>query len=71
MDIPNPGSREAIDAGCACAVIDNGRGRGYMGQPGIFVVSADCPVHGIGFGVQGGFLAMRKALSPSLKEQEP
>lgn len=41
----NPGTDEAIKAGCRCPVIDNGRGRGWMGQPGIFVFSADCPVH--------------------------
>ena len=27
----NPGSDEAIAAGCTCPVIDNGHGRGYMG----------------------------------------
>lgn len=42
---PNPGSEAAIKAGCKCPVIDNGRGRGYMGQPGIFVYSGDCELH--------------------------
>lgn len=45
---PNPGTDEAIKAGCKCPVIDNGRGRGWMGQPGVFVFSGDCPVHGSG-----------------------
>lgn len=48
---PNPGSKEAIDAGCTCPVLDNGRGRGACGgakgddgQP-MFWVHDDCPVH--------------------------
>ena len=27
----NPGSDDAIAAGCTCPVMDNGRGRGYLG----------------------------------------
>jgi hypothetical protein len=42
---PNPGSDEAIAAGCHCPVMDNRRGRGYMGQPNMFVYTARCPVH--------------------------
>lgn len=43
---PNPGSDRAVELGCTCPVLDNGRGRGYMGQPGIFVFNAGCPLHG-------------------------
>ena len=43
--VPNPGSEEAIKRGCSCAVLDNAHGRGYMGQPGIFVYSEGCPLH--------------------------
>lgn len=43
---PNPGSDEAIAMGCTCPVLDNGHGRGYMGQPGIFVYIEGCPLHG-------------------------
>ena len=42
---PPPGSPEAGNLGCTCPVIDNGHGRGYYGQPGIFVYTAGCPVH--------------------------
>lgn len=42
---PDPGSDEAIALGCTCPVLDNGRGRGYMGQPGIYVYTIGCPVH--------------------------
>lgn len=42
----NPGSEAARKAGCQCPVIDNGHGRGYRGQPGVFVYNAECPVHG-------------------------
>lgn len=41
-----PGSREARDAGCRCPVYDNAHGRGYMGMPGVYVMSELCPMHG-------------------------
>lgn len=45
---PNPGSRRAVDAGCTCAVIDNGYGRGYGGDGEKFgwAITVDCPLHG-------------------------
>jgi len=43
----NPGSDEAIIHGCQCPIYDNGRGQGYMGQKGVFVMTADCPLHGL------------------------
>lgn len=43
---PHPGSQDAISRGCTCPVIDNGHGKGYMGQPGIYVMHGDCPLHG-------------------------
>lgn len=52
----NPGSDEAVEAGCRCARMDNGYGRGYMGGAKdsdgntLFVVSGDCPLHGRGLG---------------------
>lgn len=52
---PNPGSDEAIHAGCTCPVIDNGRGKGWMGgikdkETGetLFVYTVGCPVHNSG-----------------------
>lgn len=48
----NPGSDEAIAAGCTCPVMDNGHGRGYLGgvtdEQGqtVFVIVVDCPIHG-------------------------
>jgi hypothetical protein len=42
----NPGSDKAIERGCQCPIIDNGHGRGYMGQEGVFVFNMDCPMHG-------------------------
>lgn len=48
---PKPGSREALERGCTCPVIDNGHGKGYMGgardKDGnvMFVYTAGCPVH--------------------------
>lgn len=44
---PNPGSREALALGCTCAVLDNAHGYGYMGNPGTFCITADCPIHGV------------------------
>lgn len=49
---PNPGSPEAVAQGCLCPVLDNARGRGYLGgvrdEAGnvVFVQSGDCPLHG-------------------------
>ena len=45
---PSPGSNEALDAGCSCPVIDNGHGRGYLGDGEKFgwVMNEDCPLHG-------------------------
>jgi len=43
---PPPGSDEALAAGCKCPVLDNARGRGYMGCPGAWVKLATCPLHG-------------------------
>ena len=40
-----PGSEEALTAGCKCPVLDNCRGKGYMGIPSLFVYSENCPVH--------------------------
>lgn len=44
-DEPNPGSDDAIEAGCICPVLDNSHGRGFMGQEGIFWITAGCPIH--------------------------
>lgn len=43
--VPNPGSNEATAQGCTCPVIDNGHGRGYHGQPHVFVYNEGCPLH--------------------------
>jgi hypothetical protein len=42
----NPGSDEAIKAGCLCPVLDNAHGKGYMGMPEVFVMQENCPIHG-------------------------
>jgi hypothetical protein len=43
---PNPGSSEAIAAGCTCPVLDNAHGKGvaYQGEA-FFRFSEDCPLH--------------------------
>ncbi len=45
--LPNPGSPQAIEAGCDCPIIDNRAGRGFMNRNGepVFVLNADCPLH--------------------------
>lgn len=48
MSIPDtlpPGSPEAVNLGCKCPRMDNAHGKGYMGIPGIYVYSDDCPLH--------------------------
>ena len=48
--ILNPGSEEAIAAGCKCPVMENNHGRGYWlskeGRPE-FVMAGNCPLHGL------------------------
>lgn len=45
-ETPKPGSPEAVAAGCSCPVMDNSHGRGWMGNPNMFAVNKDCPLHG-------------------------
>jgi hypothetical protein len=40
----NPGSPEAVKAGCTCPQMDNGHGEGRA--DGNFVIDAACPIHG-------------------------
>ena len=44
---PPPGSPEAIELGCLCAVIDNNYGRGFVihGYKH-WVYNQECPIHG-------------------------
>jgi len=43
---PNPGSDEAVAAGCTCAVMDNRHGQGIPSKDGpLFWISGDCPLH--------------------------
>lgn len=50
-EVPNPGSSEAIEQGCTCAVLDNHHGQGFpMTQDdGVvrasFWISQGCPLH--------------------------
>lgn len=42
-----PGSMSAIKQGCTCAIMDNCRGAGIMGngERNGWWISADCPLH--------------------------
>jgi len=46
----NPGSDEAIEAGCSCPILDNGHGSGcgQVGEDGkpLFWINESCPIHG-------------------------
>ncbi len=46
--IPAPGSPEAGELGCTCAVMDNAKGWGVFGDGGKFDywINGNCPVHG-------------------------
>lgn len=49
--VPNPGSREAKEAGCRCPSLDNARGRGvFTDEKGVpqFWITDGCPLHGKG-----------------------
>jgi hypothetical protein len=45
MKIPNPGSKEAIEQGCTCAVMDNGHGDEELGKIRGFYITKGCPLH--------------------------
>jgi hypothetical protein len=48
IEVPNPGSKEAGDLGCTCAVLDNHHGAGFpWGGEISFWITENCPVHGI------------------------
>lgn len=53
--VPNPGSDEAINRGCICAVLDNGHGRGFGPDPEhpLFWITDECPLHGHGRSLDG------------------
>lgn len=43
---PFPGSREALDAGCICPVLDNGHGNLSLAQDrGGWWITVGCPIH--------------------------
>jgi hypothetical protein len=51
---PKPGSKEAIEAGCNCPVMDNHHGEGIpFNKPGTsdimigYWMTADCVIHGV------------------------
>lgn len=45
-DIPNPGTAEAVEAGCTCPVMDNHYGHGVPFGKGVqFWYTEGCPVH--------------------------
>ena len=43
---PNPGSDEAVAAGCTCPVMDNFRGAGFpYGGETCHYITEGCPIH--------------------------
>ena len=47
MNNPSPGSKEAVEQGCICAVTDNNNGEGSLIAGEIaFWVEKKCPLHG-------------------------
>ena len=46
MGIPNPGSKEALETGCQCPMLDNHHGRGIqMNNDLVFWIDEHCPMH--------------------------
>ncbi len=46
LEVPNPGSDEAIKKGCICAVLDNRHGLGAFDfGDGVFWITSGCPLH--------------------------
>lgn len=46
-EVPNPGTKKAIEKGCTCPIMDNSYGKGYYGQGGIFITNVGCKVHDV------------------------
>lgn len=44
----NPGSDEAVEAGCSCPIVDNNHGISAPLPDDCWVVNLDCPIHGQG-----------------------
>lgn len=44
-NVPNPGSDEARNRGCICAVLDNNHGKRAPYPPDGWWITAGCPVH--------------------------
>lgn len=46
-DVPAPGSKEAVDNGCTCAIMDNcyGKGIGGDGARWGWWITQGCPLH--------------------------
>jgi hypothetical protein len=48
--VPNPGSKEAIELGCTCPVMDNCNGKGFkLKGETCFWYTGGCPVHSFTF----------------------
>lgn len=43
--LPNPGSEEAVQAGCTCPVLDNNYGESPPWPPNGWWYNGECPVH--------------------------
>ena len=43
--VPNPGSPEAVEAGCLCPVLDNHYGKGSDKSNTKFWYNSSCPLH--------------------------
>lgn len=45
---PNPGSHEAVNAGCTCPILDNAHGKGRYcdGEKHGWWITEGCPLHG-------------------------
>lgn len=41
----NPGGDAALEAGCTCAVLDNGHGNEDLGRHRGFWITEGCPLH--------------------------
>lgn len=49
MEKPNPGSKEAVEQGCTCPIVDNHYGAGVVmkeGEKPAFWYRSTCPMHG-------------------------
>jgi hypothetical protein len=47
LEVPKPGSPEAVDMGCSCPIMDNAHGLGRFGLGKDWWINSECKLHSL------------------------